>query len=52
MLSPDLGLAFSAWSLSKLADYLVTTGVVAAISPESVRQILRAAGVSWQAAKT
>ena len=51
MLSPDLGLAFSAWSLSKLADYLVA-GVVAAISPESVRQILRAAGVSWQAAKT
>jgi transposase len=48
----DLGLPFSAWSLSKLAGHLVAAGVVAAISRESVRQILRAGGVSWQAAKT
>ena len=48
----DLGLAFSAWSLSKLAEYLVTTGVVASISRESTRQILRAGGISWQATKT
>jgi transposase len=37
----DLGLPFSTWSLSKLADHLVATGVVASISRESVRQILR-----------
>jgi transposase len=48
----DLGLAFSAWSLTKLAEHLVATGVVAAISRESIRQILRAAGISWQATKT
>lgn len=48
----DLGLPFSAWSLSKLADHLVTAGVVASVSRESVRQILRAGGVSWQATKT
>ena len=48
----DLGLPFSAWSLAKLAEYLAGTGVVASISRESLRQILRAGGVSWQAAKT
>src|SRR5215469_11263623 len=48
----DLGLAFSAWSLSKLADYLVTSGVITAISRESIRQILRSGGISWQATKT
>jgi transposase len=48
----DLGLPFSAWSLAKLAEYLAACGVVAAISRESIRQILRAAGISWQAAKT
>ena len=47
----DLGLAFSAWSLTKLAEYLAAAGV-AAISRESIRQILRAAGISWQATKT
>jgi len=48
----DLGLAFSAWSLTKLAEYVVDTGVVASVSRESIRQILRAAGISWQATKT
>jgi hypothetical protein len=47
-----LGLPFSAWSLAKLAEYLAATGVVAAISRETIRQILRAGGVSWQATKT
>ena len=47
----DMGLPFSAWSLSKLADYVVTSGVVTSIS-RGIRQILRAAGISWQAAKT
>ena len=48
----DLGLAFSTWSLSKLADHAVATGVVTSVSRESIRQILRAAGISRQAAKT
>jgi hypothetical protein len=48
----DLGLPFSAWSLSKLADYVVAAGVVTTVSRESIRQILRAARISWQAAKT
>ena len=30
----------------------MTTGVVASISRESIRQILRASGISWQATKT
>jgi transposase len=48
----DLGLPFSAWSLSKLAAHLIASGVVASISRETVRQILRTGGVSWQATKT
>jgi hypothetical protein len=48
----DLGLPFSAWSLAKLAEYLARMGVVDSISRETVRQILRAGGVSWQATKT
>ena len=47
----DLGLAFSTWSLAKLAEYLAAAGI-ARISRESVRQILRDGGVSWQATKT
>jgi transposase len=47
----DLGLAFSTWSLAKLAEYLAAAGI-AAISRESIRQILRAGGVRWQATKT
>lgn len=48
----DLGLPFSTWSLSKLAEHLVSTGVVASISRESIRGILRAGGITWQATKT
>ena len=40
----DLGLAFSTWSLAKLADYLAAAGI-ARISRESARQILQAGGV-------
>jgi len=47
----DLGLAFSTWSLTKLAGYLAAAGI-ARISRESVRQILHAGGVRWQATKT
>lgn len=48
----DLGLPFSTWSLSKLAEHLIASGVVVSISRESIRQILRAGGISWQATKT
>ena len=43
----DYGLPFSTWSLSKLADYLVTQGVVDDISHEGLRQLLRDEGVSF-----
>src|SRR5262249_51306739 len=47
----DLGLAFSTWSLTKLAAYLAAPGT-ASISREAIRQILHAGGVCWQATKT
>jgi transposase len=47
----DLGLAFSTWSLAKLAEYLAAT-TTAVVSRESIRQILHEAGISWLAAKT
>jgi hypothetical protein len=47
----DLGLVFSTWSLSKLADYLAVAGI-ASVSREAIRQILHAGGVRWQATKT
>jgi len=46
----DRGLAFSTWSLTKLARYLAATGI-ARISRESIRQILHHAGIRWQATK-
>lgn len=48
----DLGLSFTVWSLSKLADYLLEHRVVASISTETVRQILKANHITWQATKT
>ncbi len=48
----DHGLPFSTWSLPKLADFLVTQGVVDDISHEGLRQLLREEGVSFQAVKT
>jgi transposase len=47
----DLGLAFSTWSLAKLAEHLAVTGV-AVVSRESIRQILHDAGIRWLATKT
>jgi len=47
----DLGWPFSVWSLSKLAEVLRLNGI-AETSRETVRQILKAGGVSWQATKT
>jgi transposase len=48
----DHGLAFSAWSLSKLAEFLVAEGVVDDISHEGLRVLLRKEEVSFQAVKT
>jgi transposase len=45
-------LPFSAWSLSKLADFLVAEGVVDDISHEGLRTLLREEGVSFQRIKT
>lgn len=45
------GLPFTTWSLSKLAEHLREQHRVV-ISAETVRQILRTAGVRWQATKT
>lgn len=44
--------AFSTWSLSKLREHLIQRCAVVAISTETLRQILRAGGVSWQATTT
>jgi transposase len=44
--------AFSTWSLTKLRDHLLDRGTVAAISRETLRQILRTGGVSWQTTTT
>jgi transposase len=47
----ELGLPFVTWSLSKLVAYLAEHKRIK-ISIESARQILRAAGIRWQATKT
>lgn len=47
----DLGWPYSTWSLSKLAEVLRGNGI-ADISRETLRRILKAGGVSWQATKT
>ncbi len=46
------GLPFSAWSLAKLADFLVAEGVVDDISHEGLRALLREEGVTFQRMKT
>jgi hypothetical protein len=46
-----LGRPFTTWSLSKLVEYLSERHRIV-ISAESVRTILRQAGISWQATKT
>lgn len=47
----DLGWPFATWSLSKLAEVL-RINKIADVSRETVRRILKAGGVSWQATKT
>lgn len=48
----DHSLPFSTWSLSKLAEFLVSEGVVDDISHEGLRAVLREEGVSFQVIKT
>jgi transposase len=43
---------FSTWSLTKLRDHLLAEGIVAELSRETLRRILRAGGVSWQTTTT
>ena len=45
-------LPFSAWSLAKLAEFLVAEGVVDDISHEGLRILLREEGVTFQRIKT
>lgn len=47
----NLGRPFTTWSLSKLVEYLAEARRIS-ISAESVRAILRDAGINWQATKT
>jgi transposase len=47
----QLDLPFTTWSLSKLVEYLGRHERIT-VSTETVRQVLRAAGISWQATKT
>ncbi|MGE0298570.1 IS630 family transposase [Pseudonocardia sp.] len=47
----QVGLPFTTWSLTKLVEHLAAAHRVV-ISVETVRQILRTAGVRWQATKT
>jgi hypothetical protein len=51
VLPRDLGLAFSTWSLTKLAEYLAATGV-AVVSREGIRQTLHDARINWLVTKT
>jgi transposase len=46
-----LGQPFTTWSLTKLADYLAEHRRLP-VSTETIRRVLRAAGITWQATKT
>ena len=48
----EYDLPFAAWSLAKLAEFLVAEGVVDDISHEGLRVLLRAEGVTFQRIKT
>jgi transposase len=48
----DHGLPFSAWSLSKLGEFVVAEGAVDDISHEGLRVLLREEGVNFQRLKT
>jgi transposase len=44
--------AFATWSLAKLREHLLAQAIVAELSRETLRRILRAGGVSWQTTTT
>jgi hypothetical protein len=46
--SAEHDLPFSAWSLSKLAEFLVAEGAVDGISHEGLRMLLREEGATFQ----
>jgi transposase len=46
-----LGQPFTTWSVTKLADYLAEHCRLP-VSTETIRRVLRAAGITWQATKT
>jgi transposase len=48
---PQLGLPFTTWSLTKLVEHLGIRERIS-VSTETVRTVLRDAGISWQATKT
>ena len=49
----DVGEPFTCWSVAKLHEHLVDTGVIAAdVSPERIRRLLRARRISLQHTKT
>lgn len=50
--SPKALIGMSVWSLPKLRDYLVAQKIVAAISIEQLRQILKARKINWRHTKT
>jgi len=47
-----VGYPFTTWSLRKLAQAVIEREIVAEISPEKVRQILKEAKISYQRTKT
>ncbi|MBE7518462.1 MAG: hypothetical protein HS107_04370 [Thermoflexaceae bacterium] len=48
----DLGLPFAQWSVSKLKAYCLKEGLIAPITDEWLRRLLRREGVSYQHTKT
>jgi len=48
----DLGEPYTQWSLMKLKEYIERIGLVDSISPEGIRKVLRAYGLSYQRTKT
>jgi len=50
--SPKVLIGMSVWSLPKLRDYLVAQKIVAGISVERLRQILRQRKIRWRHTKT
>jgi len=50
--SPRQLLGMSVWSLATLRDYLVEQKIIASISLERLRQLLRSRKIRWQHTKT